>query len=332
MSYDIQEIKSRMTIPDMLRKLGHECPHRKSPIIKSPLRDERTASFATYDNGQKAKDFGGDFQGDVIDLYQAMHDCDRIEAIKVLAEFAGVAEAAPERLSTPKVSRRQRVQVTEFAKWNDEWLDFASKACDRINVLKSIAINDLMIRKKWSFPIIYKLVDEGALGCDESGKLVYIYPHGIKRRGNHKDSRGDRWIFGGAKDNLWRGGDLSSSTKDTVFLTEGESDLVSLLNYREEGDNEICCSIPGSSWNPDAVMAHYVGSHRRVYLLFDCDTAGFAATKKVHKALMKHAFNCEVYALSWRKVSRELGNLKRPDLSDVIGKLKEKIDKYIISI
>ena len=74
MSVDVfREFRTRFTIYEMIAEFGM-LEHPPSPgqrACLSPLRDERSPSFSIYDDGQKAKDHGGDFQGDAVDLVMA---------------------------------------------------------------------------------------------------------------------------------------------------------------------------------------------------------------------------------------------------------------------
>lgn len=333
MNYDIEEIKRSISIPEMLRHLSHECPDKDDCMIKSPLRDEKTASFHVFDQGRRGKDFGGDFSGDVIDLYMAITGDDSSTAIQAVAEMAGIAEQAQERLNAPRVNRRKRVAVSEHEMWTDGWKKFAKDAREKLICVSSNDLNSLMIKKGWNFDVIWNLARRGHLGLDCDGKPLYIYPHGIKRRGNPDNSRGDRWLWGKAKDNLWRGEKLADTSKTKLFLTEGETDLISLLRHRTEADHELSCSIPGASWTPKPVMAYQIGSHRHVYLMLDCDQAGFDATNRIVSAFKEHAINCTVHALSWKKILAELRPTnKKTDLGEVIGKLKKRIDDYFLIV
>ena len=53
-------------------------------MYKSPLRDERTASFAVYTVNNTAYDFGTGTQFDSISLYMALNNCNFITAVKAL--------------------------------------------------------------------------------------------------------------------------------------------------------------------------------------------------------------------------------------------------------
>lgn len=334
MSYNIEEIKESISIPEMLRHLGHECPDKEDCMIKSPVRDERTASFHVFDRGRKGKDFGGSFSGDVIDLYKEITGTDdSFDAIKAVAEMAGVVEQEHERLHAPFMPKRKRVIEVDHEEWTDEWRKFALKACGNMLSVSSEGLNRLMIKKGWNFDVVWELARKGHLGLDDDGKMLYIYPHGIKKRWDADSSRGDRWLWGKAKDNLWRANGIMDIEKKSLFLTEGETDLISLLRYRPEAENELVCSVPGAFWTPGPVMAYQIGSHREIYLMFDCDNAGFEATENVATAFKSHATNCTVHALSWKKILAELKpKKKKPDLGEVIGQLKEKIDCYFIIV
>ena len=335
MSYDIQDIKDKITIPELLRKLGFECPDKLDCMIKSPLRDERSASFHIFDRGERGHDFGGDFTGDVIDLFKEMHGCDMAGAIEAVADFAGVGkqDKSSSSLHAPKIHRRKRVEVPEPYVWSEEVEGIAREACSRLIRNQSGDINALMVKKGWGFQVVIDLAREGHLGVDEDGKILYIYPEGIKKRWDVHSSRGDRWLYGKAKDNLWRGVNIINPEITKVFLAEGETDLVSWLRFRPDREGELSSSIAGASWTPAPVMCHKVASHRDVYLMFDCDKAGFEVTKRVSSLLNEHATGCTVHALSWKKISKEQKLDACPDLGLIkLNQLKERIDNYFVIV
>lgn len=64
---------------------------------------------------------------------------------------------------------------------------------------------------------------------------VFLYDSGMKVRWRRKGQRIIFWAFG--KPWIWRGSFLSIPTRTKIFVTEGETDAVTLLDLRAERDD-----------------------------------------------------------------------------------------------
>lgn len=118
------------------------------------------------------------------------------------------------------------------------------------------------------------------------GWLCYAYPQGLKWR--NPDPVGKfrfRWIVGKALA-PWRMEWVKPET-DTVYITEGESDCISLIAAGLEADGTAACvASPGTSFPRDWAPLF---RGKRVVLCFDTDQPGRVATATVAAILKGHA-------------------------------------------
>lgn len=90
---DLDEIKSRVTIPEAWRLLGLPGEPRRS--CRSPFRQDKSPSFSIFADDRRFKDFATGEGGDVIDFVQAATGCTPRDAICRVRDWAGGAISAP---------------------------------------------------------------------------------------------------------------------------------------------------------------------------------------------------------------------------------------------
>ncbi len=74
------------TVPHILQHAGYRIYHGN----KFKLRDEEKTPSASIRRDGFIKDFGGDFSGDLIDLFRQYHDMSFDEAVRYIATCLGV--------------------------------------------------------------------------------------------------------------------------------------------------------------------------------------------------------------------------------------------------
>jgi hypothetical protein len=95
----------------------------------------------------------------------------------------------------------------------------------------------------WKPETIRDLTIGPHLGWHE-GKLAFIYETGVKLRWRQHGERIIRWAFG--KSWLWRGSYIDTAT--TVYLCEGETDAISLIDAGLESDGQtIAVALPSAN-------------------------------------------------------------------------------------
>lgn len=91
MSQEVEEIKQRIDIVDVVGEYVSLMPAGSNYKARSPFRSERTPSFMVSHELQIFKDFGGDKSGDVFTFLMEMEGISFREALTILAERAGVS-------------------------------------------------------------------------------------------------------------------------------------------------------------------------------------------------------------------------------------------------
>ena len=278
--------------------------------------------------------FGCTEGGDVIKFVSLHEGVKFPEAVKILAEKLGMdldIELSSNTLRPPvKLAGKKVGQVILDEIDPTGFKAEGELACKRLATGSwCFGLGEMMTKKGWHRSTIEQMAKDGHLGMDKDGKMIYVYPKGLKCRGDYKSSHRDFWVYGKAKDNLWRCEKIEQELVQRVWVTEGESDLISLKNCRPEGVTDAYIAIPGSSSaNISPVLAHKIGCDRRVFLLFDPDKAGEKATEKMFAILKEEAEGCEIYAINWLMVNLQF-NDSFEDLGDLLAKHNEiSIDKF----
>jgi hypothetical protein len=150
--------------------------------------------------------------------------------------------------------------------------------------------------RRWKPETIRNLSLEPSLGWHE-GKLAFIYETGVKLRWRQQSKRIIRWAFG--KPWLWRGSYID--TAKTVYLSEGETDAISLIDAGLESDGRmIAVALPSASIFNELWATLF--ADREVVLAFDSDRAGEQASLRVSRILRPHVASLK--QLNWKGVQR----------------------------
>ncbi len=283
-----------------------------------PFHNEKTPSFTVTPAKGIYYCFGCSATGDSIKWLQEQGGTFP-QAVKELAGKLNIhIEAEPEHTLRPPKSKLL-TRRGSFEEPKPEPADIqavAKESCSRLleGKLPSSFIQ-MITRRAWSEQTIATLARANQLGINEKGKMLYIYPEGIKVRGDYDSSRGDRWLIGKAKDNIWRANELEHDLVQDVFVFEGETDLISFMSHRPEGITDAYVALPGSSnAKISPVLAYRMGKERRVFLMFDNDDAGRKAAGKMGGILKKEA-NCKVYQIDWSEdAPNDIGDLPQESL------------------
>lgn len=288
-THDVQAIKDKLTIRALLRHHGIECPEGKK-MICSPMRNERTPSFHIDD--RKWYDFGGGAGGSVIDLQMHLTDCDVATAIASCAHIAGVSPLLKEDIDGSPLSRVPPPPLRTIINERSPLLSLEKARSLRVNlkdylsrVRLSYAKQTLMWIPEWAMRDVLR---RGWLGANDKGNLVYVMRRGYKIRGVPHSSRGDRWLSGKAKDNLFFSylddEDILNPEKRTVILCEGESDsLAATILFG--GTCKIAGCLSASIIPPIEMLYPLMRGADRVVLMMDGDEAGRGLAIKLQRFL-----------------------------------------------
>jgi hypothetical protein len=148
----------------------------------------------------------------------------------------------------------------------------------------------------WKPETIRNLSLEPSVGWHD-GKLAFIYETGVKLRWRQQGERIVRWAFG--KPWLWRGSYIDIAT--TIYLCEGETDAISLIDAGLESDGRtIAVAIPSATTFNERWAILFAG--REVVLAFDADGPGQQASLLVSRLVRPHVASLK--QLNWKGVRR----------------------------
>lgn len=262
------------------------------------IRGEPGKSFKICISGEKVG-LSGDFADSgkhcrsLIDLWMQARNVDFKTALREAAQWLGLSVvpptrqgANPPRLVTSQaeddfLSKQECLRAIEMAVTLRE----TPNLCERIARARG-----------WKPETIKNLSLEPSLGWHE-GKLAFIYETGVKLRWRQHGERIVRWAFG--KPWLWRGSLIDSAT--TIYLCEGETDAISLIDAGLESDGRtVAVALPSATTFNGRWADLFLG--KEVILVFDADKAGQEATRRVSRLLHLHAASLK--QLNWRGLQR----------------------------
>jgi hypothetical protein len=141
----------------------------------------------------------------------------------------------------------------------------AHRLADDQELLRKLSLE----HSKWTPEVLRGIALDGDLGWEDN-ELLFGYSFGIKRRWEDLTGYHFRWDCGGPNAECWRQSLLRSS-HHSVYITEGETDAISLIACRIE-DLEGCLVIglPDNTSYPDSTPFR----DKNIILLPDLDQGG----------------------------------------------------------
>ena len=268
----IQDAKKTLTITGLWSHFGLEGSPAKS--CRSPFRSDRNPSFSVYygeDGEERFKDHGkAGVQGDSYDFFQIYTELDSSAAFGPFYDLAdevrrsGKAPAPAHQIQSSKPKplphdfAERRLKMAQSLRQDRVW-------CEQIAA-----------KRNWKAETIEALADENSLGRYQD-KLAFLYDIGVKAR-NFLDvgERSIKWPYGASS--LWRGHRIANASK--IYLCEGETDVISLLDADLEADPAVgVAAVPSASTFKPAWASRFAG--KEVTLCMDGDPAGIAARQRI---------------------------------------------------
>jgi hypothetical protein len=301
--HDLEAIKEQMPIAKawtLLQLPGS--PKEKRGAQKSPFRDERNPSFSIFDEGKGWKDHGTGEGGDVIDFWMKATGKSKGDSIAELAGLCGLANHANDPL--PYKRLKCYGPPAQYEPVHVPLLDMGVSTNRMIQLANGsnpgLRVRSWMKSKQIEMHTVRNLAKEGSLGLTPRGQLCFFFKNGTKIRGDLRDSHSCFWEEGSTASHVWRDHVLEKPMVNTVFVTEGESDLMRtapLLSgfHKPNGYCPAIVSMPSASWRPDAAMAYRLGAFRDVVLLMDGDEAGRRCCEALRAILKAEAEHCRIY-------------------------------------
>ncbi len=276
----IDDIKARLSIFDIAQRLGLPLIG-KGGLYHSPFRDDRKPSFSISKNGDVFNDFATGEKGDQITFYSLATGSDNSEAIKCLAQWAGITPEASlsyrpittRRAETPKpiaAPLKARPAIPELH-WSD-------KAAARLQNQRGYAVEALGVAfERGTFGFCeYKGLDAWLI-CDSSG---------MSAQARRVD--GGKWddAHGGHKAETLRNSDCSYpigapgiDARKHVCICEGSTDFLAAYHFAYAYDciDEITpLAMLGAQHNINSkILSRLKG--KRVLIFPDKDKAGAQA-------------------------------------------------------
>ncbi len=280
----LPQAKELLTIFDAWQKLGLQGEPKRTCC--SPFREEKNPSFSISPDGKLWKDFATDEGGSVVDFIAKALGCDIAEAIGQTISLAGLSSGSNGDSYAP--APRQAVKTPPKPE------PLSKDTLREYGRLQAAAVEELLRDKErlakiaeargWRPDSLEALALDGHLGWHD-GKLAFLYDHGLKLRSKAPDgSRVIRWLFGGNGE-LWRGSllKIEAFRNRTVWICEGETDAISLLDADMEDEARLIVALPcANAWHAEWIAPL---SGRSLVLALDADTAGEKAAASLMEKL-----------------------------------------------
>jgi hypothetical protein len=287
---DFDAIRARHPLAQYCAERGLKLRRSSGSLVgKCPMHGEvNGAAFVVFDDGHW-RCFGKcGKSGDVIDLEQALGGGTLAEAAERLG--AQRQQTPQHQQQQPKVLKQEPAPaITKDHPFGlpyrmaDRERHLCVEAAERLLASES-AIKSVADQRKWKAETIRNLALDPSLGITDEGKLAFLCETGLKIRWKENGERRIRWAFG--KPWLWRFGCINQA--DTVFICEGETDAITLIDSGlEEHRGTLVVALPSASFHIDRWASLFVG--KRVIIATDADEAGTAAAQHLVVVLKQHA-------------------------------------------
>ena len=284
---EAKAIKNKIAFSALLKADGYAIEKAgQSFRCHCPFHDEHTPSFSTYRSDRYAHCFGCGWSGDIIDYQCKKGGMGYADAIAALEARATTLGSPPPVLSSVCTTSQQD-QLRVLSEEERQVIKGAQQRLQESpDLWKSIASK----RKGWKPETIKQLAFDGSLAYP--GALGFVYSTGLKYRDWPNRTFG--WEFGNGS-SLWRE-HLLTDAVSRVYLTEGETDAIALVNAGFENETGvIVLALASATALPIRSLELLRDKH--VVLLMDDDPAGERARETVGARLACIA--ADIQTLSW---------------------------------
>lgn len=360
MNSDVEEIKSRLNIVDVLREYIRVDKAGINYKALCPFHNEKTPSFMINEEKQIWHCFGCGKGGDVFKFIMEIEGLDFKEVLKMLAEKAGVElKKGNPRLAAEKTRILEMLELS--AKFYEYylWQDHGRKSLD---YLRERGLRDDMIRlfrlgyapNGWRNMMQF-LMKKG-FGLSEILKTGLL----VQNQEKNYDRFRDRIMFPitdvngkviGFSARVAPGGDESQAKyintpetevyhkskvlygighaknemrkKDFVFLVEGNLDVIA--SYQSGIQNTV--AVSGTALTPEQIdlIRRYTD---KIKMCFDMDNAGQQATKKSIKLCFEKDMAVQVVALPEGKDAADLARKNPGQLLNAVESSESAMEYF----
>jgi 5S rRNA maturation endonuclease (ribonuclease M5) len=245
----------------------------------------RRAKHSSIHPDQKWQSYGKCVRtGDVVDLEREFHGGTNEEAARRLLDVS----VQPNNIIAFPVAAR--VVQTKLVPTKDNPLAFPYilpdeeiRDCHRFSVrlLEDRAyMEQVATFRHWQYETVRGLALDGCLGRDDAEHFCFNSAAGCKARWRDGDERRFRFHFG--KSWLWRGELIPSA--DTIYLCEGETDAITLIDTGIEDDGRtVVVGLQGATFNIEPWS--FLFADKDVIIATDYDEAGRKAAGNIKRSL-----------------------------------------------
>jgi len=254
-----------------------ELPGQPNRSCLSPFRSEQNPSFSVFtgeDGRSRFKDHAApEVRGDSFDFFQIYTGQ---SASKAAVPFRRLARSVRdgEIQTEPGIAARVRVRAATTKPFTKDERERARRTTCSLLWIPRIQ-EEIARGRDWKVETIRELAREGSLGCWKKG-ISFLYRTGMKVRWDRAVAREIRWVFGGPS-SMWR--EQRVAAAGTIYVTEGESDAITLIDAGMENDGRTAVvALPSATTLSPSFVPLFAGKH--VILCLDADKAGECATNK----------------------------------------------------
>ena len=342
----IDEVRSRNDIVDVIGQYVRLTKKGSNYFGLCPFHSEKTGSFSVSQQKQMYYCFGCGAGGNVISFVREYESLSFPEAVKVLADRAGISLPEKEPTEEEKRERSRKERLTElhraaFAYYYRLMRSETGKkgyAYFKERGLTDETMHDFGLGYSGTYSNgLYKYLKEQGYRDEllrESGLSVFDEKHGGTDRFWNRvmfpilDTGGKIIAFGGRvlgdgspkylnspdtpifnkKKNLYALNFARKSRKDFFLLCEGYMDVIAL---HQAGFNNAVASLGTSYTEEHARILKRL--NKPVYLTFDSDGAGISAALRAIRICRSVDLTCKVLSLAPYKDPDELIKAKGPE-------------------
>ncbi len=357
----VERIKRKLNILDVISPYVQLKKAGKSYKGKSPFNVEKTPSFFVHPDKGFFYDFSAGFGGDIFTFIQRIENVSFPEALKILAEKAGVSLTQTSSKEFKKYD--QLIAIHEdIAKWYHENLLKNENAINYLKNERGLSVETIkkfflgfapnaweegykFLRKKYNDEIIF---ESGLIVKKEEGKIYDRFRSRImfplfNERGKVVAFSGRIFAIehsakymNSPETLLYKKSSLlypyhlaksSLSKKGFAILVEGQFDVV--LSHQYGYENTLAISGTGLTDQQLKLLKRFT-SH--IYFALDSDSAGMRATRRSVKMAYNHDFEVSILSLPKGKDPADILKHSKDAWDIIVSEPIEYIDFEIHNI
>lgn len=258
-----------------------------------PGHEDKNPSASISPDGTRWKCFACDEWGSVLDAYAIM----RCMTIKdAVDDILGKANPTTYKRDKPQKEKKVMEQKNTYPDKPDslqgDELVFQQDCSDTLYA-DPAEILRLARWRRWQPSTLARLATDRSIGIVPDGRLVFNYRTGMKYRNRDGDSPKVLWRKG-SKQCLWRFDQMWLANPSSVYITEGETDAITLIDHGLEPEwfnrNEMLSeadvmvvALPCASYTMTWEIPFFKGLD--VFIWGDPDEAGIKCLRRNAAAL-----------------------------------------------